>query len=122
MGSLNEKNKNNNQRSPKYSRHRRKKAKKTIKYDSKTTVIVDGFAISSTRRVSICSYCAKSSGCSKKCKENHSRYLATSAGHWVSIQNKYKYKVMGRYRLKMYIRKCDEDIRKESAAEHMKDY
>jgi hypothetical protein len=29
---------------------------------------------------------------------------------------------MGRYRLKMYIRKCDEDIRKESAAEHMKDY
>ena len=108
MGSTNEKNKNNNHRSPKSSRHGKKKVKKTTKfakYDSKTMVIVDGFTISSTRRVLICSYCAKSSGCAKKCNEKHGRYLATSAGYWASIQRKYKYRVMGGYRLKMYIRK-----------------
>lgn len=121
MGSTNEKNTNNNHRSPKSSRHGRNR-KKTTKSDSKTTVTVDGFANNSTRRISICSYCAKSSGCSEKCNEKHGRYLSTSAGHWVSIQRKYKYKVMGGYRLKMYIRKCDKEIRKESAAAHMKGY
>jgi len=122
MGSANQKNKNNNHIFPKSSSRGRNRAKKTTKSDSKTTVTVDGFAINSTRRISICSYCAKSSGCSKKCNGKHCRYLATSAGHWVSIQRKYKYKVMGGYRLKMYIRKCDKDIRKESAAVHLKGY
>lgn len=114
MGSTNEK---NNHIFSKYSR-----CKKNTNYDGKTTVIVDGFAINRSRRISICSYCAKSSGCSKKCNEKHCRYIATSAGHWVYIKRKYKYKVMGGYRLKMYIRKCDENIRKDNVDARIKVY
>ena len=112
MVSSNEKNKNT-KFSGTLRKFSRTKKSKTTKYDSKTTVIVDGFAISSYRRVSICSGCAKTTCKSKSCSNKH-RYLCTSAGHWVSIQRQYKYKILGGYRLKMYIRKCDKNIGEES--------
>ena len=63
-------------------------------------------------RVSICSSCAKVFSCKckhSKCKQ--SRYLVTSAGNWASIEEKFSHKIMGRFRLLMYIRKVNERLK-----------
>lgn len=69
--------------------------------DEKTKVMIDGFAIYRNRRVTICSLCARTKGCS--C--DRSRSVCTSAGYWVELKKKYRWKIMGRYRLSLYIQK-----------------
>lgn len=75
------------------------------KYDGKTNVTIDGFAISRNKRITICAQCAKSFGCS------HNQYLCTSAGYWSDTKKKYKWKIMGRYRLTRWVRKQDAKLK-----------
>ena len=79
-------------------------------YYAATVLIIDGFAIKSNKRVTICAICAKTN-CTDK---NHRRHLCTSAGYWVEVKKKYNWKIMGRYRLALWIRKEDARIAKES--------
>lgn len=81
----------------------------TKRKDSKTKVIIDGFAIDRYKRVTICGQCAKTTGC------RHNRHLCTSAGHWSDIKKKYKWKIMGRYRLTMWVWKQNKEIRERDS-------
>lgn len=73
--------------------------------DGKTNVTIDGFAMSRHTRVTICATCAKTTGC------KHHHYLCTSAGNWVDTKKKYKWKIMGRYRLTLWLRKQDTALK-----------
>lgn len=71
-------------------------SKKTLKKKSKknTTVIIDGVFFKKDSRVNICVECGKIS-----CYKHNHQHLCTSAGNWYDIKKKYKYKVLGNYRL-----------------------
>lgn len=75
----------------------------------KTKVTIDGFAIDRNRRVTICAYCTKTSGC------KHYDYICTSAGHWSDTKKKYKWKIMGRYRLTLWVRKQNVELKKRDS-------
>tara|TARA_B110000908_G_C9816201_1_gene255140 strand:+ start:97 stop:450 length:354 start_codon:yes stop_codon:yes gene_type:complete len=83
--------------------------KKVVLNDGKTNVTIDGFAIKRNKSITICAICAKTN-CTDK---NHRRQLCTSAGYWVEIKKRYNWKIMGRYRLALWIRKEDARISKE---------
>jgi hypothetical protein len=74
-------------------------------YHGKTKVIIDGFAMARNKKVNICVRCAKTSGC------NHYRRICTSAGYWSDTKKRYKWKILGRYRLTLWIRKQDSYLR-----------
>jgi hypothetical protein len=84
-----------------------KKKKYVSEYHNKTKVTIDGFAMARNNRVNICVRCAKTSGCNHR---NRKR-ICTSAGHWSDIKKKYKWKIMGRYRLTLWVRKHDTSLR-----------
>lgn len=62
-------------------------------------VIIDGFLVSRSRRVTICSHCANT-----YCTNNNNR-ICTSAGYWHDLKKKYEWKIMGRRRLIRWIHK-----------------
>lgn len=72
--------------------------------DVKTKVTIDGFVIERHKRVTVCGHCAKTTGC------YHNIQLCTSAGNWSRIKKKYKWKIMGRYRLIRWVRKQNKEI------------
>lgn len=76
---------------------------KPLKKKSKknTPVIIDGVFLKKDSRVNICVECGKIS-----CYKHNHQHICTSAGNWYNIKKKYKYKVLGNYRLKLYIKKC----------------
>jgi hypothetical protein len=89
------------------------KAKKISKlsppaHDYKTLVTIDGFEIARGKRVNICATCAKV-GC---CSLDHRANLCTSAGFWYDTKKKYRWKIMGRYRLTLWVREQDKKIRR----------
>lgn len=86
----------------------RKDAMKNKDNDDNTKIMIDGFLVRKTDRISICTSCVKVSGC--ECKAN---YLCTSAENWVKIKKKYKYKIFGKYRFNIYIRKKDAELHKK---------
>lgn len=92
-----------------------KPVKKTIKEpnDPKTKVKIDGFVMSRSRRVTICAQCAKTSCANKK----HHRYICTSAGYWYDIKKQYNWKIMGHYRLTMWVHKKEDELKKKSVNE-----
>jgi len=47
------------------------------------------------------------------CHKHNNQYTCTSAQNWYNIKKKYKYKVLGNYRLRLYIKKCKMKSRKE---------
>lgn len=73
----------------------------------KTRVEIDGFDVPRSRRVTVCVQCAKT-GCTNK---KHNRHLCTSAGYWYDIKKKYNSKIMGGYRLAMWVHKQDEKLK-----------
>jgi hypothetical protein len=75
------------------------KVKRKKKNKPNPKVIIDGYILCRNKRVNICSYCARTSGC------NHGRHLSTSAGYWYDKKKEYKWKIMGSYRLTLWIRK-----------------
>ena len=89
-----------------------KKSKSTIKVvvlnNDKSKVVIDGFSIHRNRRVTICATCVKTVCTNKK----HVRRLCTSAGYWFDLKKKYNYKIMGHYRLSIWIRKRDVELTK----------
>ncbi len=90
-----------------------KKAEKTQK--KKERVILDGCSLKKDSRVTICIKCGK-----LLCHKHNHQYMCTSAQNWYNIKKKYKYKVLGNYRLKLYIRKCELETRKEYIEEYSK--
>ncbi len=73
-----------------------------------SNVIIDGFTISTNKRVTVCVICAKTI-----CfNSNHKKYLCTQAGWWVEIKKKYNRKFFGNYRLILWIRKQNANILK----------
>lgn len=86
----------------------------TLQKKSKhTNVIIDGVLFKKYSRVNICVECGKI-----LCYKNNHHYVCTSAGNWYNIKKKYKYKVLGNFRLKLYIKKC----KIESWKEYVGDY
>jgi len=74
----------------------------------KQNVILDGVLFKRDSRVTICVKCGKI-----LCHKHNHPYVCTSAGNWYNIKKKYKYKVFGKYRLKLYIKKCEIESWKE---------
>lgn len=83
--------------------------------NTKETVILDGCSLKKDSRVTICIKCGK-----LLCHKHNHQYMCTSAQNWYNIKKKYKYKVLGNYRLKLYIRKCELETRKEYIEEYSK--
>jgi hypothetical protein len=78
------------------------------KNNEKTIVNIDGFYIYRNNMLSICAKCTKI-----KCICNHhpnTLRLCTNAGYWYDIKKKYNRKIMGNYRLVLWVRR--QDIRK----------
>ena len=86
------------------SKPKRKNIKKQL-HNSKTFVKIDGFNISRRKRITVCSMCAKTSNCSHTKNNITSTYVCTSAGYWYDTKKKYKWKIMGRYRLVRLLKK-----------------
>lgn len=92
------------------------KIKKTEKTQKKEeTVILDGCSLKKDSRVTICIKCGK-----LLCHTHNHQYMCTSAQNWYNIKKKYKYKFLGNYRLKLYIRKCELETRKEYIEDYSK--
>jgi hypothetical protein len=79
--------------------------------DGKTKVKIDGFAITRDEKVIICLSCAKTTGC----YHINDNYICTRAGYWYDTKKKYKWKIMGTYRLLRWVRKKDKNIRKQDS-------
>ena len=79
--------------------------KKPKKKQKNTNVIIDGVLFKKDSKVTICVECGKI-----LCYKHIGDYVCTSAGNWYNIKKKYKYKVLGKYRLKLYIKKCKNRI------------
>lgn len=94
-------NSRNNSIFPKDLCKRSKKIKSIKKVNTKNKVLIDGIMINRNRRVTICVKCVKTICNSKK----HFRRLCTNAGFWVDIKKKYSQKIMGKYRLSVWVRK-----------------
>lgn len=87
-----------------------KNRKKRDKYD-KTSVKLDGFVMKRNSRVCICSVCAR-----MQCV--HRKYLHIMAGDFVDLKKKYRYKIMGRYRMALYIRKTMNKIKEKNKLDY----
>lgn len=74
-------------------------------HNDKTKIKINGFVMRKSARVSICTSCAKISGC--LC---NSDCVSTSAEYWLKIKSKYRFKIMGKYRLILYIKRQHRDI------------
>ena len=72
-------------------------------------IIIDDFYVKKKSHVNICVICAKTSGCD--CQSYH---LCTSAEYWFEIKKKYSNKIMGKYRLILYIRKINSNLKKNN--------
>lgn len=75
-------------------------------------VVIDGVSINKNARITICVLCAKTLySNTSHCKCVRNQRICTSAGYWVKIKKKYMYKVMGHYRLVLYIRKMETGLK-----------
>jgi hypothetical protein len=66
------------------------------------------YAIKKNARILICIKCASSLYC-----ECDSFNLCTTYEHWCRVQKKYKYKIMGKYRLIRYLKKFNKKLKKK---------
>ena len=83
------------------------------KKEKDTNVTLDGVSFKRDSRVNICAKCGK-----LLCYKHNHRYICTSAGNWYNIKKEYKYKVLGKYRLKLYIKKREIEYWKKYIEEY----
>ena len=92
-----------------------KRDKSTQKKKETQKVILEGLSLKKNSKVSICVKCGK-----LLCNKHNHQYMCTSAENWYNIKKKYKYKVLGNYRLKLYIRKRELETSKEYIEDYSK--
>jgi hypothetical protein len=83
----------------------KKNTRRKKKNDGRTSITIDGFVTYRNSRLSICAKCATTT-----CMNPKHRYICTSAGYWFDIKKKYNWKIMGHYRLVLWVRKQDAKL------------